>query len=90
MPYYQEHFPPPNLSTPLQAQYFKNLQWKNKIRSTGAPETIKIKDIKKGYKKWKGITGTSPSNRHLGYNKSLLAVDGTSKKDQTITTSDTI
>ena len=31
--------------------------------------------IKDGYKKWKEKTSTSPSNRHLGHYKSLLAAD---------------
>ena len=43
--------PPLNLLTPLQSQYFKNLQWKNKIRPTGVPETININEIKEGFKK---------------------------------------
>ena len=41
-----------------------------------------MQDIKDGYKKWKDKTSTSTSNRHLGHYKSLLATDGTSKKDQ--------
>ena len=55
---------PLNLLTPLQTQYFKNLQWENKIRPTGAPETIIINDIKEEFQKLKGKTSTSPSNRH--------------------------
>ena len=81
---------PLNLLTPLQTQYFKNLQWENKIRPTGAPETVNMKDIKDGYKKWKDKTSTSPSNRHLGHYKSLVAADRTSKKDQNTASSDTI
>ena len=68
--------PPPNILTPLQVNYFHNLQWKNKIRPMGAPETITMQDINEGYKKWKEKTSTSPSNRHLGHYKSLLAADG--------------
>ena len=49
-------------------------------RSTGAPETINVSEIKKGFKRWKEKTSTSPSNRHLGHYKSLLAADGKSKK----------
>ena len=33
-------------------------------------------------------TSTSPSNRHLGHYKSLLAANGTSKKDQNIASSE--
>ena len=76
--------PPPNLLTPLQVNYFHNLQWKNKIRPTGAPETISMQDIKEGYKKWKEKTSTSPPNRHLGHYKSLLAADGQRKKTKTM------
>ena len=42
--------PPLNLLTPLQVQYFKNLKWKYKFRPTDVPETIKMNDIKEGYK----------------------------------------
>ena len=42
---------PPNLLILLQVQYFNNLQWKNRIQPTGAPETINMNDIKDGYKK---------------------------------------
>jgi len=52
--------------------------------------TIKMNDIKEGYKKWKEKTSTSPSNIHLTHYKSLLAADGTSKKDQNTASSDTI
>ena len=44
---------PLNLLTSFQTQYFKELQWKNKIRPTDAPEIIKLDDIKEGFKKWK-------------------------------------
>ena len=57
--------PPKNLLTPLQSQYFTNLQWKNKTRPTGAPETINVSDIKEGFKRWKEKTSTSPSNLSL-------------------------
>ena len=49
-----------------------------------------MEDIKERYKNWKEKTNTSPSNRHLAHYKSLLAADGTSKKDQNTTSSDTI
>ena len=81
--------PPLNLLTPLQSQYFKHLQWKNKIRPKGAPETININDIKEGFKNGKK-TSTSPSNRHLGHYKSLLAADGKSRKDKNKSSSETI
>ena len=81
--------PHPNLLTPLQVQYFNNLQCKNRIQPAGAPETINMNDIKEGYK-MERKTSTSPSNRHLGHYKSLLATDETSKKDQNTTSSDTI
>ena len=81
---------PLNLLTPLQTQYFKNLQWENKIRPTGAPETININDIKEGFQKLKGKTSTSPSNRHPGHYKPLLAADGKSGKVQNKLSSETI
>ena len=79
----------PNLLTPLQVQYFNNLQCKNRIQPAGAPETINMNDIKEGYK-MERKTSTSPSNRHLGHYKLLLATDKTSKKDQNTASSDTI
>ena len=45
--------PSPNLLIPLLVKYFNNLQWKNKIRPTDAPETINMQDIKYGYKSGK-------------------------------------
>ena len=82
--------PPLNLLTPLQSQYFKNLQWKNKIRPTDVPEKININEIKEGFKKLKEKTSTSPSNRHLEHYKSLLAADGKSRKDQNKSSNETI
>ena len=81
---------PLNLLTPLQTQYFKNLQWENKIRPTGAPETIIINDIKEEFQKLKEKNSTSPSNRHPGHYKSLLAADGKSGKVQNKLFSETI
>ena len=49
-----------------------------------------MKDIKDGYKKWKDKTSTSPSNRHLGHYKSLVAANKTSEKDQNTASSETI
>ena len=44
---------PPNLLTPLQEQYFKHLQWKNRIQPKGVQEKFKMKDIKEGFNKLK-------------------------------------
>ena len=74
--------PPKHLLAPLQTAYFRNLQWKNRTEQSGAPKTININQIKKGFKNWKLITSTSPSNRHLGYYKLLLVADGRYKKDE--------
>ena len=49
-----------------------------------------MEDIKEGYTNWKEKTSISPFNRHLGHYKSLLAIDGTSKKYQNTASSDTI
>jgi hypothetical protein len=40
------------------------------------PVEISENDIKQGFKTWKEITSTSPSNRHLGHYVSLLRPDG--------------
>ena len=61
-----------------------------KIRPKGAPETININDIKVGFKNWKEKTSTSPSNRHFGHYKALLAADGKSMKYQNKSSSETI
>ena len=75
--------PPKHLLAPLQTTYFRNLQWKNRTEQSGAPKTININQIKKGFKNWKLITSISPSNRHLGYYKLLLVADSHYKKDET-------
>ena len=40
------------------------------------PVSISENDIQQGFKSWKEITSTSPSNRHLGHYVSLLRPDG--------------
>ena len=40
------------------------------------PVSISENDIQQGFKSWKEITSTSPSNRHLGHYVSLLKPDG--------------
>ena len=57
--------PSKKLLTPLQVNYFHNLQWKNKIRPMCAPETISMQDIKEGYKKWK-------KNKYLTIQQTLM------------------
>ena len=40
---------PKHLLTPLQTAYFRSLQWKNRKEPSGAPTTINIDQIKKGF-----------------------------------------
>ncbi len=44
--------------------------------------TIDLAEFKKGIKKWKERTVTSPSGRHLGHLHSLLAPDGIQELDE--------
>ena len=43
---------------------------------------IYIQEFKKGIKKWKARTATSPSERHLGHLHSLLASDSIEESDK--------
>ena len=45
-------------------------------------DTITKEDIKRGYKKWRESTSTSPSSRHLGYYKSIIASDGINNSER--------
>jgi hypothetical protein len=45
------------------------------------PADIKGTDISQGFRVWKEITSTSPSNRHLGNCKALLSPDGRDTKE---------
>ena len=73
---------PKHLLTPLQTAYFRNLQWKSRKELSGAPTSINVNKITKRFTKWKEITSTAPSNRHLGHYKSLLVADGHYKIDE--------
>ena len=73
--------PSSNLLTPPHERYFQNLQRKNNIQPKGAPNTINIDDVNEGFEKWEEKTSTSPSNRHIGHYKSLLARNGHNKKE---------
>ena len=47
------------------------------------PTDLTERDISQGFRVWKEITSTSPSNRHLGHYKSLLSPDGREDKETT-------
>jgi hypothetical protein len=47
------------------------------------PADIAEKDISNGFRVWREMTSTSPSNRHLGHCKALLSSDGHTDKDTT-------
>jgi hypothetical protein len=47
------------------------------------PTDITAEDISNGFRAWKEITSTSPSNRHLGHCKALLSPDGRKITDAT-------
>ncbi len=47
------------------------------------PSDITAKDISNGFRVWKEMTSTSPSNRHLGHYKALLSLDGREDNDST-------
>ena len=70
--------------TQLQRTYFSNLQFKKNKTKSKIKDTVSIKDMKDGYNKWKEFTSTSPSNRHIGYYKSLLSSDGTKQHSPNI------
>ena len=55
----------------------KRKKIKGKINNKGI---IPLSEFKKGYKKWKGHTTTSPSGRHLGHYHALLTPDGEVKE----------
>jgi hypothetical protein len=42
--------------------------------------TITLEEFRKGFRKWREATSTSPSGRHLGHYKTLLAADGNDTK----------
>ncbi len=55
------------------------------VRNDSIPainSSIDIEEFKKGIKKWKEKTATSPSGHHLGHLHSLLAPDGIHKSDE--------
>jgi hypothetical protein len=47
------------------------------------PADIKGTGISQGFRAWKEITSTSPSNRHLGHCKALFSPDGRDTKETT-------
>jgi hypothetical protein len=47
------------------------------------PADIKGTDISQGFRAWKEITSTSPSNLHLGHYKALLSPDGRDTEETT-------
>jgi hypothetical protein len=64
-------------------RYVELLLQQLKTRMPQLPIGIQQKEIISGFKVWKEITSTSPSNRHLGHYKSLLRPDGRTNQDTT-------
>ena len=60
----------------LTGRYNKLLIDKLRRKLPNLPVTISENDIQPGFKTWKEITSTSPSNRYLGHYVSLLRPDG--------------
>lgn len=55
--------------------FFKWLKKKSGILSSPIIETIPIKEMNDGFKKWRKATSTPPTWRHLGHYTFLLALD---------------
>ena len=63
--------------SPTIKKYLKKLKQNKEIVSTKTNNNIPFNEYKKGFKKWKESTTTSPSGKYLGHHHSLLAPDGT-------------
>ena len=63
-------------TTLLQKQYLKDLRKHKGDLNSKIKSSISIDEMKKGFSKWKEVTSTSPSHRHLGHYKALLVSDG--------------
>ena len=59
----------------LQKLYFKNLQKASSLLEFPISPHISVADMTAGFRKWKGSTTTSTSQRHLGHYKSFLGSD---------------
>jgi hypothetical protein len=70
-------------STGPTGRYLKLLLDQLKTKLPALSTDITEKDVKKGFKVWKEITSTSPSNRHLRHYKPLLRPDGRGKTTTT-------
>jgi hypothetical protein len=73
------HYVPTGSTGPYIALLLEQL----KTKLPALPITITEEEIAKGFKVWKEITSTSPSNRRLGHYISLNKPDGRTGKDTT-------
>ena len=74
----------------LQKLYFNNLQKTSGTLTSPLSPHILIEDMTTAFRKWKEITTTSPSHRHLGHYKSFLVLDSDDAKPEHIAFDNTI
>ena len=78
------------LLSKLQKLYFNNLQKTSGTLTSPLSPHISIEDMTTAFRKWKEITTTSPSHRHLGHYKSFLVLDSDDAKPEHIAFDNTI